>query len=101
MAQVLFIKKFFIMCTETKPKTVEDYRKEVEKEMAYRQTEAYQREQWEKDQDRWEQKAKKEGWNYTRKPFVGALERQQQAEQAKQREIAELKEKLAKLESEN
>ena len=79
-------------------KTVEDYRKATEEELAYRQTEAYQREQWEREQDRWERKAKKEGWHYTRKPFIGALERQQQEEIAKQREIAELKERLAKLE---
>lgn len=79
-------------------KTVEDYRRATEEELAYRQTEAYQREQWEREQDRWERKAKKEGWHYTRKPFIGALERQQQEEIAKQREIAELKERLAKLE---
>lgn len=65
---------------------------------AYLQSEQYQREQWEKYQDLWEEKARKEGWKYTRKPFVGALERLQQEEIARQREIAELKERLAKLE---
>jgi hypothetical protein len=80
------------------PKTVQDYAQAAAEEMEYRQSEAYQREQWEKEQDRWEAKAKREGWSYTRKPFIGALERQKQAELAKQREIAELKEKLAKLE---
>ena len=64
----------------------------------YMQTEAYEREQHERYEDMWEQKAKREGFAYTRKPFIGALERQQQAEQAKQREIAALKERLAALE---
>lgn len=80
------------------PKTVQDYAQATAEEMAYRQSEEYQRKQWEADQDRWEAKAKKEGWHYSRRPFIGALERQQQAELAKQREIAELKERLAKLE---
>ena len=83
---------------QTKPKKLEDFQREAQEQMAYRQTEAYQREQWERQQDQWERKAKKEGWTYKRKPFIGALERQQQAEQAKQREIAELKERLAILE---
>lgn len=87
-----------VLRAQPKPKTLEDYQQEHQAEMAYRQTEAYQREQWERQQDRWARKAKKEGWTYQRKPFVGALERQQQAEQAKQREIAELKERLAILE---
>ena len=65
---------------------------------AYLQSEQYQREQWEKYQDLWEEKARKEGWHYSRKPFIGALERLQQEEIARQREIAELKERLAKLE---
>lgn len=83
---------------QSTPKTVQDYAAETAKEMEYRQSEEYQRKQWEADQDRWEAKARKEGWHFTRRPFVGALERQQQAELAKQREIAELKERLAKLE---
>ncbi len=65
----------------------------------YMQTEAYEREQHERYEDMWEAKAKREGFAYTRKPFIGALERAQQAEQAKQREIAALKERLAVLEN--
>lgn len=65
----------------------------------YLKSEEYKREVWEKDQDQWEAKARREGWHYTRRPFDGALERQQQADQARLREIAELKERLAKLES--
>lgn len=84
--------------SQAKPKKLEDFQKQAQEEMDYRQTDAYQREQWERQQDQWERKAKKEGWTYKRKPFIGALERQQQAEQAKQREIAELKERLATLE---
>ena len=86
--------------SQTKPRDVEDYKKLTEEQLAYRQTEAYEREVWELKEDQWEQKARKEGRPYTRKPFIGALERQQQAEIAKQREIAELKEKLARLEGE-
>lgn len=89
----------FLRKNQTKPKTLEDYKKEADEEMAYRQTDAYQRERWERQQDLFEAKARREGWKYTRKPFVGAIERQQQAEQAKQREIAQLKERLAELES--
>ncbi|GEM_PF-5717987 len=83
---------------QTKPKTLKDFQKQAQEEMDYRKTDAYHREQWERQQDQWERKAKKEGWTYHRKPFIGALERQQQAEQAKLREIAELKERLATLE---
>lgn len=86
---------------QSKPKTVEDYKKATEEELAFRQTDAYARQQWERCEDQWEKKARREGWAYTRRPFIGALERQQQAEMAKQREIAELKEKLAKLEGNN
>ena len=89
----------FLRKNQTKPKTVSDYQKEVAEEMAYRETDAYQRERWERQQDLFEAKAKKEGWVYKRKPFLGAIERQQQAEQARQREIAQLKERLAELES--
>ena len=83
---------------QRQPRTVSDYAAETAKEMEYRQSEEYQRKQWEAEQDRWEAKARREGWHFTRRPFVGALERQQQAELARQREIAELKERLAKLE---
>lgn len=63
----------------------------------YLQSEAYQRESWEKYQDLWEQKAKKEGWHYTRKPFVSAADRQRVAEQSRQQEIAYLEEKIRAL----
>lgn len=79
------------------PKTVQDYAAATAEEMAYRQSEEYQRKQWEADQKRWLDKARREGWTYTPRPFVGALERQQQAEEARKREIAELEERLAAL----
>lgn len=63
----------------------------------YLQSEAYQRESWEKYQDLWEQKAKKEGWHYTRKPFVSAADRQRVAEQSRQQEIAYFEEKIKAL----
>lgn len=82
---------------------VKDFNERLEaaqqEQTEYLKSEEYKREVWEKDQDRWEAKARREGWHYTRRPFVGALERQQQADQARLREIAELKERLAKLES--
>lgn len=80
------------------PKTVADYQAEAAEEASFRETEAYKRQEWEAMQKLWQEKAKKENWAFERKPFVGALERQQQAELAKQREIAELKERLAQLE---
>ncbi len=83
---------------QRQPRTVSDYAAETAKEMAYRQSEEYNRKQWEAEQDRWEAKAKKEGWHYSRRPFIGALERAQQAEEAKQRRIAELREELERLE---
>ena len=67
---------------------------------AYLQSEQHERDIWEQQQDLWEAKAKKEGWHYTRKPFIGALERQQIAEAEKKRQIAELEEKLKSLKAE-
>ncbi len=67
---------------------------------AYLQSEQHERDIWEHQQDLWEAKAKKEGWHYTRKPFIGALERQQIAEAEKKRQIAELEEKLKSLKAE-
>ena len=64
----------------------------------YFQSEAYERDVHNRMEDLWEQKAQREGRTYTRKPFIGALERAQQAEQQRQREIAALKERLAILE---
>ncbi len=67
---------------------------------AYLQSEQHERDVWEQQQDLWEAKAKREGWNYTRQPFIGALERKQMAEAEKQRQIAELEEKLKTLKGE-
>ncbi len=79
------------------PKTVEDWQKEAAEEADFRKTEEYQRQEWEKMQDLWQKKAEKEGWAFKRQAFTGALERQQQAEEARKREIAELEERLAAL----
>lgn len=65
---------------------------------AYLESEQYLKDQWEASEQRWAQKAAKEGWNYQKRPFVSALQRQQAEEQATRQEIAYLKEKLAKLE---
>ncbi len=67
---------------------------------AYLQSGQHERDVWEQQQDLWEAKAKREGWNYTRQPFIGALERKQMAEAEKQRQIAELEEKLKTLKGE-
>lgn len=64
---------------------------------AYQESEQYLRDQWNAQEERWRKKAEKEGWQYTPKPFVSALQRQQAEEQATRQEIAYLKEKLAKL----
>ncbi len=61
---------------------------------AFLESEDYQREIWEKGQDRWEQKAKKEGWHYTRVPFVSQREKQEQAENARLQRVSALKEEL-------
>lgn len=61
---------------------------------AFLESEDYQREIWENGQDRWEQKAKKEGWHYTRVPFVSQREKQEQAENARLQRVSALKEEL-------
>ena len=48
-------------------------------------------------EDLWEAKAKKEGWNYKRNPFVSALDRQRAYDEKKQEEIAYLKERIKAL----
>lgn len=82
-------------------KTIKERQAELEKlqqeQEDYLQSEQYQRDCWEHYQDHWEQKAKKEGWTYERKPFVSAADRQRMAEQAKQQEIAFLQEKIKAL----
>ena len=67
----------------------------------YLQSEQYQKDCWEHNQDLWEQKAKKEGWHYTRQKFISAYERDQQAEKTKQEEIAFLEAKLKTLKGED
>lgn len=71
-----------------------------QEEKEYKESEAYKRDVWEHHQDVWERKAKKEGWTYTRQPYVSALDRQKMAEQEKQQEIAFLEEKLKALKGE-
>ncbi len=70
-----------------------------EERAAYLESEQHERDAHEHYQDLWAAKAKKEGWTYKREPFVSAADRQRMAEEAKQREIAYLKEKLSKLEA--
>lgn len=77
----------------------EEFEKCQQAEREYLKSEQHEREAHEQYEDLWEQKAKREGWKYTRKPFVSAADRQRMAEEAKQQEIAYLKEKLAKLEA--
>jgi hypothetical protein len=67
----------------------------------YLQSEQYQKDCWEHNQDLWEQKAKKEGWHYTRQKFISAYERDQQAKKTKQEEIAFLGAKLKTLKGED
>ncbi len=65
---------------------------------AYKASEQYLKDQWDANEQLWVRKAKKEGWNYTPKPYVSEFQRQQEKEQATLQEIAFLKAKLAKLE---
>ncbi len=71
-----------------------------QEEKEYKESEQYKRDVWEHHQDMWERKAKKEGWTYTRQPYVSALDRQRMQEQEKQQEIAFLEEKLKALKGE-
>lgn len=73
---------------------LEQSQKEYEEYLA---SEQYQRDLWEHNQDLWEKKAKKEGWTYTRKPFISAADRKRIAQQTKEQEIAYLEEKIASL----
>ena len=66
----------------------------------YLQSEQYQRDLWEHQQDLWKKKAKKEGWTYTRRPFISAADRQRMEQQTKEQEIAYLEEKLKTLKGE-
>ncbi len=70
-----------------------------EEDKAYKESEQYKRDCWEHHQDMWEKKAKKEGWHYTRQPYVSALDKEKQAEQAKQEEMAALRLRLKELEN--
>ena len=71
-----------------------------QEEKEYKESEQYKRDVWEHHQDLWERKAKKEGWTYTRQPYVSALDRQKMQEQEKQQEIAYLEEKIKALKGE-
>lgn len=66
----------------------------------YLASEDFQRDRWDNAQNFWARKAKKEGWNYTKQPFVSAADRQRLAEQKQQEEIAYLKERIAALQGE-
>ncbi len=83
---------------EKRKAELEQNQKELED---YLESEQYQKDCWEKHQDLWEKKAKKEGWNYERKPFISAADRQRMEQQAKEQEIAFLQEKLAALKGED
>lgn len=63
----------------------------------YLQSEQAKRDAHEHYMGLWETKAKKEGWKFTREPFVSALERKQMAEKEKQEKIAFLEEQLKAL----
>ncbi len=65
----------------------------------YLQSEQYLRDRWENSQRFWAKKAKKEGWNYTKQPFVSAAERQAAKRQETKDEIAYLQEKIATLQA--
>lgn len=86
---------------ESIAKRQEELEKSQQEYKAYLQSELYERDLWEHQQDLWEKKAKREGRTYQRKPFVSALEKQQQAEKAKQEEIAFLEAKLKALKGED
>ena len=66
----------------------------------YLASEQFQRDRWDNAQNFWAKKAKKEGWNYTKQPFVSAADRQRIAEQKRQEEIAYLQERIAALQGE-
>lgn len=73
----------------------------AQKEMdEYLNSEQYERDKWEKYEDYWEAKARKEGWTYTRKPFVSALQRQAANDLKTREEIAHLEEKIRMLKGE-
>lgn len=63
----------------------------------YLNSEQYLRDCWEHQQDLWEKKAKKEGWHYTRQPYVSEYEKQQQEQQKTREEIAFWKKRLKEL----
>lgn len=75
-----------------------DFEKRMEDQEAYMQSEEYLRDQHDAYEKLWAAKAQKEGWQYTPKPFKGALQRKQESEQQREAEIAYLKERLAALE---
>ena len=60
----------------------------------YLDSEAYQRDMWEAQEERWAKKAAREGWTYNKKPFICAADRQRIQEQKRVQEIAYLKEKI-------
>lgn len=64
----------------------------------YLESEQAQRDAWEKREDYFEKKAKREGWHYTRLPFISAYDRQKMEEQKKAEKKAELRAKLEELE---
>lgn len=85
--------------SESAKKRKEDLEKAQEEQEKYLESEQYKRDVWEAGQDAWERKAKKEGWTYERKPFIGAIERKRMEQQTKEQEIAYLREKISQLES--
>lgn len=72
--------------------------KEMQKEdEAFMNSEEYRRQVWESQEERWAKKAKKEGWHYVKKPFIGEAEIQAQADEARKQRIASLKSELRQL----
>lgn len=67
---------------------------------AYLESEQYLKDQWEAQENRWAKKAAREGWCYTKRPFVSSLQRQQRAEGEKKEKIAFLEEQLKALKGE-
>lgn len=76
-----------------------DFERRQQEHQNYLESEEYQRDQHDAYEKLWAAKAQKEGWQYTPKPFKGALQRKQESEQQREAEIAYLKERLAQLEN--
>ena len=63
----------------------------------YNNSEQAERDAHEHYQDLWEAKARREGWQFKREPFISAADRQKMAEEEKAEKIAYLEEQLKAL----